>query len=253
MKLIRFIVIFCLFLSACTFNGKNIQLNEGDKFALVVISSNHHVAYYDSTSRDEEDNAIGTFKMPGKTHGGESPVEMTRSDERLSPHPVSSLMNGVLPVIERGFASSSKIKLIPFDKVLKNKKYISVAKNETSEENNVYYPEGFGRISYGNSALMSSLCDELNVSGFVVIDVQFLKEQKSAGLKHPRPISPVVILTCSVYNRNSMLIWKIVEISESEKLVQKTYEGYDHDALNNELDKCFVSAAEYLFMKIDKL
>ncbi|MBP9023304.1 MAG: hypothetical protein KBH06_08910 [Spirochaetes bacterium] len=113
MKFLKFTVIFCFFLSACSSGVKNIQLNEGDKFALLVITSNHHVSYYDETSRDEEDNAIGTLKMPGRTHGGESPVEMTRSDERLSPHPVASLMSGVLPVIERKF-SSSKIKLSRF-------------------------------------------------------------------------------------------------------------------------------------------
>jgi len=183
-----FTLSLCLSISACAFGVKNIQLNEGDKFALVVISSNHHVSYYDDTSRDEEDNAIGTLKMPGRTHGGESPVEMTRSDERLSPHPVASLMTGVLPVIERKF-SSSKIKLIPFEKVLKNRKYMTFSKNESSEENNIYYPDGFGRINYGNSDLMISLCDEIDVSGFIVVDIQFLKEQKSAGLKHPRPIS----------------------------------------------------------------
>ncbi len=245
-------LLFCLFLSACAVDAKNIQINEGDKFALVAISSNHHVSYYDSTSRDEEDNAIGTLKMPGRTHGGESPVEMTRSDERLSPHPVSGLMKAVLPVFEREFASS-KIQLIPFEKVIKNRKYLSVAKNESSEENNIYYPDGFGRISYGNSALMTSLCDELDVSGFVVIDVQFLKEQKSAGLKHPRPISAVVILTCSVYSRNSKLILKTVEISKSETLVEKTYEGYDHEALDKELVKCFESAVKSLFLKIRPL
>ena len=241
--------LFCLCLSACAFGTKNIQINEDDKFALVSISSNHHVSYYDFSSRDEEDNAIGTFKLPGKTHGGESPLEMTRSDERLSTHPVSALMRGVLPVIEREFASS-KIKLIPFEKVLKNKKYMSVSKNELSEENNVYYPDGFGRIEYGNSALMTSLCDELDVSGFVVIDVQFLKEQKSAWLKHPRPISAVVILTCSVYSKNSKLIWKTIEISKSETVVEKSYEGYDHEAFDKELDKCFESAVKSLFYKI---
>ncbi|HOH38550.1 MAG TPA: hypothetical protein PLV17_13145 [Spirochaetota bacterium] len=252
MKLIKFIVIFCLFLSACTFSGKRINLNDGDFYALVVISSNHHVSYYDDTSRDEEDNAIGTLKMPGRTHGGESPVEMTRSDERLSTHPVASLMAGVLPVIEREF-SSSKIKLIPFEKVLKNRKYMTFSKNESSDENNIYYPDGFGRIDYGNSALMTSLCDELNVSGFVVIDIQFLKEQKSAGLKHPRPISAAVILTCSVYSKNSKLIWKTIEISKSKTVIEKSYEGYDHRALDKELVNCFESAAESLFSKIKLL
>ena len=241
--------LFFICLSACAFGTKNIQINEDDKFALVSISSNHHVSYYDFSSRDEEDNAIGTFKLPGKTHGGESPVEMTRSDERLSPHPVSVLMKGVLPAIERDFASS-KIKLIPFEKVLKNKKYMSVSKNETSEENNIYYPDGFGRIEYGNSHIMTSLCDELEVAGFVVIDIQFLKEQKSAGLKHPRPISAAVILTCSVFSRNSKLIWKTIEIFKSEMVVEKTYEGYDHEALDKELDKCFESAVKSLFSKI---
>lgn len=244
-----FLLSLCLSISACVFGKQNIQLNEGDKFALLVISSNHHVSYYDDTSRDEEDNAIGTFKMPGKTHGGESPVEMTRSDERLSSHPATSLMNSVLPVIERDFASS-KIKLIPFEKVLKNRKYMTVSKNETSEENNIYYPDGFGRINYVNSYLTASLCDELDVTGFVVIDIQFLKEQKSAGLKHPRPISAAVILTCSVYSKNSKLIWKTVETSNSKIVVEKSYEGYDHSALDKELIKCFESAAESLFSKI---
>jgi len=247
-----FVLSLCLSISACAFGTKNIQLNEGDKFALVVISSNHHVSYYDETSRDEEDNAIGTFKMPGKTHGGESPVEMTRSDERLSPHPVASLMNGVLPVIEREFLSS-KIKLIPFEKVLKNRKYMTFSKNESSEENNIYYPDGFGRINYGNSALMTSLCDELDVSGFIVVDIQFLKEQKSSGLKHPRPISAAVILTCSVYSKNSKLIWKTIEISKSKTVIEKSYEGYDHGALDKELVNCFESAAESLFSKIKLL
>lgn len=249
MKFLKFTVIFCFFLSACSSGVKNIQLNEGDKFALLVITSNHHVSYYDETSRDEEDNAIGTLKMPGRTHGGESPVEMTRSDERLSPHPVASLMSGVLPVIERKF-SSSKIKLIPFEKVLKNRKYMTLSKNESSEENNIYYPDGFGRINYGNSALMTSLCDELDVSGFIVVDIQFLKEQKSAGLKHPRPISAAVILTCSVYSKNSKLIWKAIEISKSNKVIEKSYEGYDHEALDKELINSFESAAESLFSKI---
>ncbi|MBP8084195.1 MAG: hypothetical protein KAZ87_13435 [Spirochaetes bacterium] len=244
-----FALSLCVFISACVFGTKNIQINEGNKFALVAISSNHHVSYYDFSSRDEEDNAIGTYKTLGKTHGGESPLEMTRSDERLSPHPVANLMTGVIPVIERELASS-KIQLIPFEKVLKNRKYMSVVKNESSEENNIYYPDGFGRISYGNSALMTSLCHELDVSGFVVIDIQFLKEQKSAGLKHPRPISAVVVLTCSVYSRNSKLILKTVEISKSETLVEKTYEGYDHEALDKELIKCFESASSALFSKI---
>ena len=252
MKLIKFIVIFCFFLSACAFGSKNIQINEGDKFALVSISSNNHVSYYDFSSRDEEDNAIGTYKILGKTHGGESPVEMTRSDERLSPHPATSLMTSVLHVIERDFASS-KIKLIPFEKVLKNRKYITLSTNESSYENNIYYPDGFGRISYGNSALMTSLCDELDVSGFVVIDIQFLKEQKSSGLKHPRPISAAVILTCSVYSKNSNLIWKTIEISKSKMVIEKSYEGYDHRALDKDLINCFESAAESLFSKIKML
>ena len=244
-----FVSVFCILFSACSFGGKNIQINEGDKFALVSISSNYHVTYNDPTSRDEEDNAIGTFKMPGKTLGGETPVEMTRSDERQLPHSVSHLLARALPVIENGFASS-KINLIPFDKVTKNKTYSAAARNESSDENNIYYPEGFGRISYGNSGLMRSLCDELGVSGFIVIDVQFLKEEKGEGIKYPRPIRAAVIITCSIYSKNSKLLWKTAETAKSEIKIEKKYEGYDHAALDKELVICLETAAASLFSKI---
>jgi len=244
-----FASVFCILFSVCAFGGRNIQIKEGDKYALVSISSNYHVTYNDPSSRDEEDNAIGTYKTLGKTIGGESPLEMTRADERLLPHPVSTLIARALPVIENGFASS-KIKLIPFENVINNKKYTSSSRNESSDENNIYYPEGFGRINYSNSDLMSSLCDELGVSGFAVIDIQFMKEEKSVGFKYPRPISAAVVFTCSIYGKNSKLLWKTVETAKSDIKIEKKYEGYDHDALDKELIKCFESAAASLFSKL---
>ena len=244
--------LICVCLSACAFNGKNVEINAGDKFALAVFSSNYHVTYHDPSSRDEEDNAIGTYKTLGKTLGGESPLEITRSDERLSPHPVSHLVARALPVVENGFASS-KFKLISIDKVIKNKTYISSARNDSSDENNIYYSEGFGRINFGNSDLMRSLCNELGVSGFIVIDIQFLKEEKSEGLKYPRPISAAVIVSCSVYSKNSKLLWKTVQTAKSEIKIEKKYDGYDHEALDKELGKCFETAAASLFSKISVL
>ena len=230
---------FLFLYSLSCFSGNNIKENR--KYAVVMISSNHHISYYDSTGKDKEENAIGTYKTPGKTTGGETLEEKTEYDRINFGQNTEEIAVKFADELEKKIRDEG-INILPFTDVVNDEFYSSIAVKAGSDKQNTYYPVGFGAVPYANRQIMEKLCNKLRIDGYIIVRIFLLKEETGEIFKTPREVIPAAKVELDIFDKSGKILHGKERTIRSERVILVDGEKTNDALMEKEIRKCLTDA-----------